>query len=401
MERVGAIGVPVRAEVDDDGRVITDGVELEWWVGADDGWHIPAEDTTTRHRRPSAAPVFETAVRVPGGDVVQRVFGVATPSGKGAVVAEVENTSRVACSIAVVVKTRGGGVGRLGGATLELGGERRLQLSRRPRLWAAGDDVREVVCSGRARDDTEPAWQSGVDVALLVPGPPRTTFRVVHTVEELDPLELPSAEAVTRGCEQQLDRAMRTELPEPFQSQIDAARADLLLSSPSSDVVAALEDWGFDDEAVSAWGQLGFRERRGARRRSRSEVSINALAETRDDPARFLLAMRELLVHEDSRDVALLPGFPAEWLGQHLAVHDAPLHRGRLSFAVRWHGARPALLWDAPTGVALRAPALDATWSSSHPVGESLLASPPATLLPMGELGARTGERVRDPGSFG
>jgi hypothetical protein len=56
-------------------------------------------------------------------------------------------------------------------------------------------------------------------------------------------------------------------------------------------------------------------------------------------------------------------------------VHDAPTRRGPVSYAVRWHGTRPALLWDAPDGVELRAPGLDPSWSSSVPRGEALLAA--------------------------
>ena len=77
-----------------------------------------------------------------------------------------------------------------------------------------------------------------------------------------------------------------------------------------------------------------------------------------------------------------------------------PLRRGSCSFAVRWHGARPALLWDVPPGVEVRAPALDPAWSSSEPVGETLLAEPPRALLPMGERGARSAATVDAPGQF-
>jgi hypothetical protein len=44
-----------------------------------------------------------------------------------------------------------------------------------------------------------------------------------------------------------------------------------------------------------------------------------------------------------------------------------------VSFAVRWHGPRPALLWTAPAGATLRAPGLDPEWSTSDPSGEQLL----------------------------
>ena len=52
---------------------------LDGWVGADDRWHVPADDATPRQRQPRSAPVFETMVRVPGGDVVQRVYGISLP----------------------------------------------------------------------------------------------------------------------------------------------------------------------------------------------------------------------------------------------------------------------------------------------------------------------------------
>ncbi|MEZ5340089.1 MAG: hypothetical protein R2706_01190 [Acidimicrobiales bacterium] len=48
---------------------------------------------------------------------------------------------------------------------------------------------------------------------------------------------------------------------------------------------------------------------------------------------------------------------------------------GSLSFAVRWHGYRPALLWDITTDepVMLRCGGLDSSWSTTDPKGETLL----------------------------
>ncbi len=86
-----------------------------------------------------------------------------------------------------------------------------------------------------------------------------------------------------------------------------------------------------------------------------------------------LLDARALLVAERGRGVELLPAMPSEWLGRSLAVHDIPLRPGGLSYALRWHGARPALLWNAPPGLTLRIPRLDPAWSSTEAVGEALL----------------------------
>jgi hypothetical protein len=82
--------------------------------------------------------------------------------------------------------------------------------------------------------------------------------------------------------------------------------------------------------------------------------------------------------------VEVFSGFPLAWMGQGVEVHDAPTRHGLLSCAVRWHGERPALLWDrrpwpdAPPDevVRLSAPALDPGWSTTDRQGEALLAAP-------------------------
>ena len=116
--------------------------------------------------------------------------------------------------------------------------------------------------------------------------------------------------------------------------------------------------------------------------------------------AAFLSLVRSMLVREVAAPepgLALCSIWPADWLGQGVEVHDAPTAHGRLSFAVRWHGARPALLWDlAPhepvdgdaRAVTLVAPGLDTTWTSRDPRGEALLAPPPE---PAGGAGPEEG----------
>jgi hypothetical protein len=83
-----------------------------------------------------------------------------------------------------------------------------------------------------------------------------------------------------------------------------------------------------------------------------------------------------------------------------LTVSDVPLRQGMLSFAVRWHGARPALLWDAPAGTELRAPALDPAWSAHERAGETLLAEPPRPLLALAANERARGESIDAPGQF-
>ncbi len=76
--------------------------------------------------------------------------------------------------------------------------------------------------------------------------------------------------------------------------------------------------------------------------------------------------------------------WPAAWLGQPVEVHHVPTRIGPVSWAVRWHGERPALLWDVvphdPGGdpPAVTAPGLDPAFTATGWQGEALLAPPPA-----------------------
>ena len=97
------------------------------------------------------------------------------------------------------------------------------------------------------------------------------------------------------------------------------------------------------------------------------------------DAARFWRLARLTMVRElmqaSTPTIELLPGFPAAWRGGPVEVHEAPTLYGTLSFAIRWHGARPALLWDQGEGSAiLVCPALDPDWSTNEAKGETLLA---------------------------
>jgi hypothetical protein len=140
-------------------------------------------------------------------------------------------------------------------------------------------------------------------------------------------------------------------------------------------VAAVLEDWGLDAEAAAAWSRLTGRARRRLRRRA-SEAStwaqVRELVGTPD--ARLLAAVRGALIDEGDAAISLLADWPGDWLGQPIDLRDAPTRRGLVSCSVRWHGARPALLWEGPADTTFRAPGLDPAWSSTDARGEALLA---------------------------
>ncbi len=97
------------------------------------------------------------------------------------------------------------------------------------------------------------------------------------------------------------------------------------------------------------------------------------------DAAAFWRAARHLLLTErvdlSEPTIELVPDHPTAWRGGSLEVHRAATLHGRLSYAIRWHGPRPALLWDASECRArIICPSLDPVWSTSDDRGETLLA---------------------------
>lgn len=79
------------------------------------------------------------------------------------------------------------------------------------------------------------------------------------------------------------------------------------------------------------------------------------------------------------KQIDLLPEVPREWFGRPADVRGVATLWGRISFSVRWHGLRPALLWERSGGddeVELRCSGIDPTWFSVARHGEALLAEP-------------------------
>jgi hypothetical protein len=221
--------------------------------------------------------------------------------------------------------------------------------------------------------------------AFLFPVAHRTTLRAAVSMGtrgtgEIDPGALPDATAVARGWQAQLDRGLRVELPdEPLQRAVDTARATTVLAGQAwrvdPEVAAVLEDWGLDTEAAVAWSRLTGRARRRLARREPGRATwIEVLSRAARPDAQLLAALRAVLVREPDDGVAILPDWPSAWIGQPIDVRDAPTRRGPVSCSVRWHGERPALLWEGPPDTTFTAPGLDPDWSSNDARGEALLA---------------------------
>ena len=396
---VGLLGGTRVAAVDEHGTVRPERAlwSLEWWVGADDRWHLPTREAAVRQTRLDGMPVTRTSMRVPGGDAVHDVYGATAAS----VVVDIENASPAPFVVALVVRSAAHVA--LDGATVLIDGVPALSTPRPPSRWGVATDgsIADVVTGGHAQDGPMRAVRdrrATVDAAFLYPVAHRTRLRAAVALGRMDTggvagLDVGSvvpAEAVARGWRAQLGRGMRVTLPDPVvQAAVDSARAQLLLAGQawrgSAAVFAALEDWGFDDEALHVWERLGLLDRRRARRMVPRATSWDAVRRASAGAplagiaaAELLADVRTLVAREPSDGVVeLLPSWPTAWSGNDLDVRDVPTRRGLVSCSVRWHGDRPALLWDVPAGVEVRAPGLDPAWSSREPAGETLLGRRP------------------------
>jgi hypothetical protein len=403
---VGTIAGGVTARVDERGAIapVDRRWTLGWWVGADDRWHRAEREIAVRQRLVDDTPVVETAMRVPGGDIVQRVYGVRSGDGD-AVVVTFENQTSVPVALTVVID----GARKLGvdGATVRIERQSALWFEKTPARFAGARDVESVaavVTTGEA-GDTPVTVRRGA-AAFVLPLAHRTATSIV--IAGSAPRSVPTVEQVVRGWKAQGDRGMRLVVPDAaLESTIDAGRRLALLTQDDALVLAR---FGYRDEAIAVAERMAPEVAAAADRMARSrtpdpialldaaevlalageehaaEVARRAAAGT-DAAASVaadrapLLEIRDRLVRETDGGVAVCSVVPDEWLGQGIEVHDAPTRFGPVSFAVRWHGDRPALLWDVPDGVRITAPGLDATWSSDGPQGDALLSpvAPPGT----------------------
>ncbi len=142
---VGVLGRPGWAEVNERGAVrAADGSwRLDWWVGAD-RWRDPRNEVSVRHGPRDGAPVFETALRVDGGDVRQHVYTVAERDGL--VMVEVENDSPAPVAIAFLLPRSACAHADLSSSTHRWSRDRRVPVRHRRRRH--GSRCRTAGCCG-------------------------------------------------------------------------------------------------------------------------------------------------------------------------------------------------------------------------------------------------------------
>lgn len=359
---------------------------LRWWIAAEDRWHNPESELNVRQRCVEGAPVVETRVRIPHGDAIQRVYAVA--DGGGITVVEIENDSPAAMAVAF---------------------SHGALLTARPPVAMPIEGI------------SLPAG------AVVFPVGHRATIRVglAHRGGAgALPAGLPGPLAVARGWGQQVDHASRLVLPDSaLVERVVAERCRVALTGPVDDAsdaagallgMAELVRLGADAavwvvEAITVAERLSRSARTcglawdGAMALAATERLLAAAHETRATADVAAIRQRlgadgappPLSPPEGIRVVAwaesrlarplgdgtcvLLPdGHPTSWLGANWEAHHVPAGpRSRVSYAVRWHGSRPALLWEVEgEPVALSGGAAAPAWHTTDARGDTLWPEP-------------------------
>ncbi len=279
-ERVADGGVGLVAVLDSPAGYLVDGGgliqgpgarwSLDWWIGADDRWHLPAREPSIRQRLRGCGPITETAVRVPSGDVVQTVYATLV-DGRTVAVVEIENQSPVPVALAIALRphTLDGDPGiliphRLSLREIVVDGHR-LTLPRpaNEQGFADDHDLLSTVEAGGSLiwpDTPRSAAEVGQfpNAVLMVPVPHRTTFRYCLGPADLaiDVDRVAGPDNVERGWNAVVEAGGRFEFPDSGLAQLaGAARARLLLLDdrpPGVDgdlgtVLAALAESGHAD----------------------------------------------------------------------------------------------------------------------------------------------------------
>ncbi|MGI9051689.1 MAG: hypothetical protein ACR2HQ_03405 [Ilumatobacteraceae bacterium] len=374
----GVIGQPWRADVTASGSIEPwDGSRpLDWHVAADDRWHTPAAEIAVRQHRVHGTPVFETRLRIPGGDALQRVWSI--PDGGGMTCIEVTNESPLPIACAFT---------------------RADLLTARPPTTVP---IQGIDLPAATTTVLPIGHRASVTVALghSAPRPGRLPDRRAD------------AAAVARGWVAMAERASRLDLPDTaLVERVVAARCDLLLgglADPDRDGVAFVVGAGelvrmgeLDEPAVAdlvpavALVAESLAERPGwevdaaldaaaavlhlaGEQRAVADVA-RIVADRPTNPGPDTVESGPLVVASLERRLlrgtVLFPdGIPGAWRGASLEARN--LRAGpatAVSFAVRWHGEHPAILWEVEgDSVELTAPAVDPAWRTTDPAGEAL-----------------------------
>ena len=378
---------------------------LDWHIAADDRWHDPSTEPSVRQTRRAGVPVIETRLRIPGGDAIQRVYAVADAGGL--VVIEITNESTLPIAVAFtrpdVVSSRTPSPRGAQGIELPAGsvvfpvahGSTLRVALRAPDNVVANVDVERLP----SFEQLQKGWLKAVEQAGYVIVPEGAVAPLVARLRS-DALILSGHEiedwAIGAGGDcandsvayiltlQELLRMGEKLTGESAQIRVDhAARlAQSVETLLKDNKKASILPWDVERALFAAqfvFERMG--ESRAADDVAAAQLRLNSCAEPPNvmpTDIRAIAWVEEKMVamQRDGSVQIFGRGIPRLWLGANLECHRVavgPLHT--VSFGIRWHGEKPALLWEVagPAGIKLTAGKCDPTWTSVEATGETLL----------------------------
>lgn len=437
MRAVGVRGGAWDGAVNAWGDVFVDGQErLRWFVAADDRWYRPSRETTVRQREISGVPVVETRIKVPGGDAVQRVYGVADFGG--AIVVEIYNDSSLPFAVAFdrsdIVTMREPSPTGVQGIDLPAGSVV-FPVGHHATMRAAiliGDSARKVSAqdleSLPSYERVERGWLTALRVASRVDVPEASWANILTTqrcklllgvassmfatgdaIGDADGGAAGVGVRVTAGesCDAVdlvLDRTERVKLgekPSEWVDEVATATEAIIRRCTKNRTVRWFEQRAIlmasmvlhragetrgQQDIAQMWSRLvdvgdydfgvGDSVARDAALGGDTVASGETLAGL-SGVRQIAWIESQLVAQRHDGVIEICPrGIDAGWLGANFECHRLVASAEHLiSFAVRWHGEKPALLWeiDGPTGACVATSAIDHTFSSTQMRGESLL----------------------------
>ena len=428
MRAVGVRGGAWLGGVNAWGDVFVDGQErLRWFVAADDRWYRPSRETTVRQREISGVPVVETRIKVPGGDAVQRVYGVADLGG--AIVVEIYNDSTLPFAVAFdrgdIATMREPSPTGVQGIDLPTGSvvfpvghhatmRAAILISDREQKISA-----QELESLPSFEQVERGWLAALHVASRV-DVPEASWSNILTTQRCKLLLAGGGGGAIAGIgwgggaiagigsgddsgddfvDLILDRAERVKLgdrPGEWVDEVARAAEQVLQRCAKRGSTSWLDERAIlsagmllhragevrgQQDVERAWSRLlGSRVAETASARVDGEInSVGREAVEKYSGVRQIAWVESQLVAQRHDGVIeICPrGIVAGWLGANFECHRLVASTEHLiSFAVRWHGEKPALLWEVegPAGACVAASAIDREFFSSEMRGETLLA---------------------------
>ena len=378
---------------------------LDWHIAADDRWHDPSTEPSVRQTRRAGVPVVETRLRIPGGDAIQRVYAVADAGGL--VVIEITNESTLPIAVAFtrpdVISSRTPSPRGAQGIELPSGSVvfpvahgSTLRVALR-----APDNVVENVDVERlpSFEQLQKGWLKAVEQAGYVIVPEGAVAPLVARLRS-DALILSGHEieywAIGAGGDcandpvvyiltlQELLRMGEKLNSVSAHIRVDhAARlAQCVETLLKDNKKAPILPWDVERALFAAqfvFARMG--ESRAADDVAAAQLRLSSAAEPpnvmpTDIRAIAWVEEKMVAVQRDGTVQIFGRGIPRLWLGANLECHRVsagPMHT--VSFGIRWHGEKPALLWEVtgPAGIRLTAGKCDPTWNSVEATGEALL----------------------------